>query len=94
MTTVPLHLAKAHLSDLLRRVESGEAVAISRRGRIVAEIRPPQAPQRVFGILRDAWPVPTDDALRHALAPDNALADLFDGDDSAPNDGACREDAP
>ena len=33
--------AKAHLSELLRRVEQGEPIAITRHGRTVAHLMPP-----------------------------------------------------
>ena len=36
-----VHEAKAHFSELLRRVESGETVVVTRHNRPVAEIRPP-----------------------------------------------------
>lgn len=34
--------AKAHLAELLRTVEFGETVAITRRGRTVAHLSPPE----------------------------------------------------
>lgn len=40
MVTVNLAQAKAHLSELLDKVEAGEEVVITRRGRAVAQIRP------------------------------------------------------
>ncbi|HEU5018749.1 MAG TPA: type II toxin-antitoxin system prevent-host-death family antitoxin [Pseudolabrys sp.] len=40
MTTVSLVEAKAHLSELLDRVEAGEAVVITRHGRPVANLSP------------------------------------------------------
>ena len=39
MVTVNLAQAKAHLSELLNKVETGEEVIITRRGRPVAHIR-------------------------------------------------------
>jgi prevent-host-death family protein len=38
MVTVSLAQAKAHLSELLDKVEAGEEVVITRRGRAVAHI--------------------------------------------------------
>ena len=38
MVTVNLTQAKAHLSELLDKVEEGEAVVITRRGRAVAHL--------------------------------------------------------
>jgi prevent-host-death family protein len=46
MITVNLAHAKAHLSELVDRVESGEAVVITRRGRPVARIGPVEPPKR------------------------------------------------
>lgn len=40
MLTVTLAQAKAQLSELLNKVEAGEEVTVTRRGRPVAEIRP------------------------------------------------------
>lgn len=38
MTEVSVAQAKAHLSDLLDRVEAGETVTITRRGRPIARV--------------------------------------------------------
>jgi prevent-host-death family protein len=40
MVTVNLVQAKAHLSELLDKVEAGEEVVITRRGRPVAHVSP------------------------------------------------------
>lgn len=40
MTTCTVAEAKAHLSELLARVESGEELIITRRGRPVANLSP------------------------------------------------------
>lgn len=40
MTTCTVAEAKAHLSELLARVENGEALVITRRGRPVAQLSP------------------------------------------------------
>jgi prevent-host-death family protein len=45
MVTVNLVQAKAHLSELLDRVEAGEEVIILRRGRAVAHIRSVSRPK-------------------------------------------------
>jgi prevent-host-death family protein len=45
MVTVSLAQAKAHLSALLDRVEAGEEVVITRRGKPVAHIRPAVSPK-------------------------------------------------
>jgi prevent-host-death family protein len=46
MDTVSLAEAKAHLSELLDRVEAGETVDISRRGRPVARLTAIARPRR------------------------------------------------
>jgi prevent-host-death family protein len=46
MVTVNLVQAKAHLSELLDKVEAGEEVVITRYGRAVARIRPVSRPKR------------------------------------------------
>jgi prevent-host-death family protein len=38
--------AKAHLSELIDRVEAGATVEITRRGKLVAKIEPPQKPKK------------------------------------------------
>ena len=48
MNTMNLADAKAHLSEVLDRVEKGERIIITRRGKVVAEIVPPQRePKRI-----------------------------------------------
>lgn len=42
MNTMNMADAKAHLSEVLDRVEKGERITITRRGKIVAEIVPPE----------------------------------------------------
>ena len=46
MVTVNLAHAKAHLSELLDKVEAGEEVIITRHGRAVAHIRPVSRPKQ------------------------------------------------
>jgi len=46
MLTVNLAQAKARLSELLDKVESGEEVIITRHGRPVAHIRPAVPPKK------------------------------------------------
>lgn len=42
MTSVSVHEAKTHLSRLLREIEQGREVEITRRNRVVARIVPPK----------------------------------------------------
>lgn len=60
MVTVNLTQAKAHLSELLDKVEAGEDVIITRHGRAVAQIRAASRPNR---------PLPLDElaAFRAAM---------------------------
>jgi antitoxin (DNA-binding transcriptional repressor) of toxin-antitoxin stability system len=46
MLTVSLAHAKAHLSELLDKVEAGEEVVITRHGKPVAHIRQAVSPKR------------------------------------------------
>lgn len=45
MVTVSLAQAKAHLSELLDKVEAGEEIVITRHGRPVAHMRAATAPK-------------------------------------------------
>ncbi|HEY7296680.1 MAG TPA: type II toxin-antitoxin system prevent-host-death family antitoxin [Xanthobacteraceae bacterium] len=59
MITVTLVEAKAHLSELLDRVETGEEVVITRHGRPVARItaeRQPKQPVRSLAAFRARMP--------------------------------------
>lgn len=75
-TRVGVHEAKTHLSELLRSVESGQEVIVTRGGRPIARLVPAGAPAprgSAFGMLADeigdagAWD--DDDS--------EALGDLF-----------------
>jgi prevent-host-death family protein len=46
MVTVTLVEAKAHLSELLDKVEAGEQVVITRHGRPVARLSPEREPKK------------------------------------------------
>jgi prevent-host-death family protein len=50
VVTVNLVQAKAHLSELLDKVEAGEEVIITRHGRAVAHIRPVSRPKNPLGL--------------------------------------------
>lgn len=59
MVTVSLAQAKAHLSELLDKVETGEDVVITRHGRPVAQLSaaaPPKLPLRPLGTFRARMP--------------------------------------
>lgn len=53
MVTVNLAHAKAHLSELLDKVEAGEEVVITRHGRPVANLRSVAAPKRPLAEMLD-----------------------------------------
>ena len=62
MVTVSLVQAKAHLSELLDKVEAGEEVVVTRHGRAVA---------RILSAMRQKQPLPLDDlaAFRATMPP-------------------------
>ncbi len=48
--------AKAHLSALLERVEAGEEIVITRRGKPVARLIPePRASRSAADVFREVW---------------------------------------
>lgn len=53
MSDVALFEAKNRLSELINRVEAGEEIAITRRGKVVARLVPP-APEKADQRARDA----------------------------------------
>jgi len=79
MKVVTLAKAKSTLSALLDEVEKGQAVAISRRHRVVAEVRPagPARPQRArpSGLAKGQFRVPA--AFDQPLDDDTIVA--FEG---------------
>jgi prevent-host-death family protein len=72
MSTITVAEAKAHLSEVLDRVERGEEVVITRRGKPVArvsQVQQPKEPIDFAGIraLRESMPfqeVPSVDIIR------------------------------
>lgn len=71
MLTVNLAQAKAHLSELLDKVEAGEEVMITRYGRAIAHVRAATSAKQ---------PLPLDElaALRASLPPlDRPSADIL-----------------
>ena len=79
--SVGVHEAKTRLSDLLRRVEAGEIVIITRRGIPIAEIHAASQEQdRPVGLLADQWKLPDREGLLEALAPDPEIEQLFYGE--------------
>ncbi|MGF7207929.1 prevent-host-death family protein [Skermanella aerolata] len=67
MNTVNLADAKAHLSELVSRAASGEAVCITRRGKPVTKLTAVQAPRRPIDLaalrtLTYSMPIQTETA--------------------------------
>lgn len=82
-SSVGVHEAKTHLSDLLRRVEAGETVTITRRGEPVAELRPPAEGvrrDRLSAPLRGKWTISADEVERVFIGPDEETERIFYGD--------------
>lgn len=46
MRAVSVANAKAHFSEILRKIENGGEIVITRRGRLVASLRPFQNPKK------------------------------------------------
>ena len=71
---VNVHEAKTHLSRLLKRVEAGEEITISRAGKRVAKLiaAEPQGKTRPMGMLRGKMWIADD-----FDAPDPELEALF-----------------
>jgi prevent-host-death family protein len=82
---VNVHEAKTHLSSLLRRVEGGEEIVISRAGVAVAKLIPVvvQQGRRPLGFLQgQIWMADDFDAP----LPDDLLA-LFEGEEPKGQEG-------
>jgi prevent-host-death family protein len=73
MTNVGIHQAKTHLSELLRRVATGEEIVIMRGQEPVARLVPvrPLADRRQLGTDEGLYEVPDD---FDAPLPDDILA--------------------
>ncbi|TVR52081.1 MAG: type II toxin-antitoxin system Phd/YefM family antitoxin [Gemmatimonadales bacterium] len=76
MTEVGAYEAKTHLSALIRRVEEGERIVITRHGVPVAELVPPGGGARVAG--RDALSEIRRFGDGRTLGPDLTLRALID----------------
>lgn len=54
MKTMPVVDVKAHLSAVLAEVESGQEIAITRHGKIVARLTP-EHPKMAADVFRPIW---------------------------------------
>jgi antitoxin (DNA-binding transcriptional repressor) of toxin-antitoxin stability system len=93
MKTIGVRELKAHLSRVLREVQSGEAVLVTDRGRVIAELRRPDAPsvsvspaERALmrlaadGHLRLAEPLPEPYVASPLKSPAGTARDLLSED--------------
>jgi len=71
---VDVHFAKTNLSKLIKAVESGEHVYITRRGERVVQLNPAKKPKPRFGTLKGMVGPITDKSL---FAMSDAEADDF-----------------
>lgn len=78
MSKVSVHEAKAHFSELLRRVEAGETMIVTRHNTPVVEIRPIVTPTKIrsLGVFDGELEI-SDEAF--APLTDEELKD-WDGD--------------
>jgi len=68
--TIPLSEAKAHISDLVTRVEAGEEFIVTRHGRPVARLVPVKPPRRKGGELTGPyWESLTEARIMEIFAP-------------------------
>lgn len=56
MTEMPAEEVRAHLGDVLRRVQDGEEVTVTVDGRPVADLRPHERPRSVSFEEFMSWP--------------------------------------
>ena len=52
---IPVAEAKAKFSEMIKRAEAGEEVAVTRHGKVVARLVPPSSPRprSILGIWKD-----------------------------------------
>lgn len=60
MSTVNIHDAKTHLSQLLARVENGEKITIARAGKPIADLVPHTRVDIAFGTLAGQFDYDTE----------------------------------
>jgi len=93
MKTIGVRELKAHLSRVLRDVQAGDAVLVTDRGRVIAELRRPDASpvasspaERALlrlaadGHLRLAEPLPDPYGASPVKSPEGTARDLLNED--------------
>ncbi len=87
-TTVNVQEAKTRLSELLKSVEAGESIVIARAGKPIAELRPLQRVDLVYG----GFDVVLDDRFFESL-PEDEIAG-WEGAPSRRDEPAPRHPRP
>lgn len=93
MKTIGVRELKAHLSRVLRDVQAGDAVLVTDRGRVIAELRRPDASMVIAspveralhrmaaeGHLRLAEPLPDPYSPSPLKSPEGTARDLLSSD--------------
>lgn len=78
MSTVSLADAKAHLSELIDRVEAGDSIDITRRGKAVARLEPPRSVRKA--VDKDRLRALTDTMTRQDLSAGDFIRSMRDAD--------------
>ena len=78
---VPVRELKAHLSEYLDRVERGEIISVTNRGRAIARIVPAMGPDNVGRGLAEGWITRASDAPPAVVAPQRPREGTLDSTD-------------
>jgi prevent-host-death family protein len=80
MASVSVHEAKTHFSRLLREIEKGHEIEITRHSRVVARLVPPVAPKKkpLLGALKGKVKFDLEDGFFDPL-PEEELNAWHDG---------------
>ena len=70
LRTVPLSEAKAKLSELIREVEAGTEIEITKGGVKVARLMPVQPVVPLFGFMKAGSVIAHDDLIAPPLTPE------------------------
>lgn len=91
MRTIGIRELKAQLSRVLRLVQDGEAILITDRGRVVAELRRPDGPGRGTGAMSRAERVLGQWAVEGRLRLAEAAVEPYPASPLALPEGSARE---
>lgn len=87
MAIVKIHDAKTNLSKLIARVEAGEEIVIARDDKPVVRMTAVEVPakkKRVPGVMKDIWPVISDEFFFDPLPEEELAAGEGGPDDVGP----------